>query len=220
MSKEREKHHKYKLIHYSILLLFLLMVIGFWSVGPMVSAGVRHEIAEWERVREEELRDIARLREEKRDLSDDLEILRIQRDEQRREWELEKEENEKRRHGHLPFWGEARLRTAHCPSDRFRRYEARMYNLLVEDDWYAACMKESIKIAGRTLTSPRSCINHVRPLTHLNELFINFIQGLDKGVHGYWSFEVNTRECPRTIWDRVSQMSLAFPTTKLTVSIT
>ena len=28
-------------------------------------------------------------------------------------------------------------------------------------------------------------------------------QGLDQGVRGYWTFEVNTRECPRTIWDRV-----------------
>jgi hypothetical protein len=153
------------------------MVIGFWTVGPMVSAAVRHEITEWERVHDEMLLDIARLREEKRDISDDVEILRIQRDEQRREWELEREENEKRRRGHMPFWGQARLMTAQCPTDRFRRYEARMYNLLVEDDWYAACMKEPIKVAGRTLTSPRSCINHVRPLTHSGEPFTNFISG-------------------------------------------
>lgn len=185
------------------------MVIGFLTVGPMVSAAVRHEIAEWEHVHDEMLRDIARLREEKRDISDDIEILRVQRDEQRREWDLEREENEKRRRGHVPFWGQARLMTAQCPTDRFRRYEARMYNLLVEDDWNAACMKESIKIAGRTLTSPRSCINLVRPFTRSDEPFINFIQGLDSGVRGYWSFEVNTRECPRTIWDRVSQMSFA-----------
>jgi len=211
VNKEPEKHlRKYKIAHYASALLFVLMVISFLTVGPMVSAAVRHEITEWEHVHDEMLRDITRLREEKRDISDDIEILRIQRDEQRREWELEREKNEERRRGHMPFWGQARLVTAQCPTDRFRRYEARMYNLLVEDDWYAVCMKESIKIAGRTLTSPRSCINQVRPFAHSDEPFINFIQGLDNGVRGYWSFEVNTRECPRTIWDRVSQMSFAF----------
>jgi hypothetical protein len=184
---EGGKHFKYKIIHYALALVFILMVISFWTVGPMVSSAVRHELAEWERVHDEMLRDIGRLREEKREISDDIEILRIQRDVQRREWELEREDNEKRRRGHMPFWGEARLLTAQCPRDRFRRYEARMYNLLAEDDWFAACMKEPIKIAGQTLGAPRSCINH----------------GLDHGVHGYWSIEVNTRECPRTIWDRL-----------------
>jgi hypothetical protein len=207
---EGGKHFKYKIIHYALALVFILMVISFWTVGPMVSSAVRHELAEWERVHDEMLRDIGRLREEKREISDDIEILRIQRDVQRREWELEREDNEKRRRGHMPFWGEARLLTAQCPRDRFRRYEARMYNLLAEDDWFAACMKEPIKIAGQTLGAPRSCINHVRHLTNSDEHFVTFFQGLDHGVHGYWSIEVNTRECPRTIWDRVSQLSFTF----------
>jgi len=184
---KRRKQTKDKFLHYAVATLFILMVISFWSAAPMVSSAVRHEIAEWERVHDQMVRDIELLRDEKRKVSDDLAILRFQRDEQRREWELEQEEHEKRRRGHVPFWGQARLLTAQCPSDRFRRYDARMYNLLVEDDWFAACMKEPIKIAGRTLHSPRSCINH----------------GLDNGVRGYWSIEVNTRECPRTIWDRL-----------------
>lgn len=138
----------------------------------MVSSVVRHEIAEWERVHNQMVHDIELLRDEKRNVSDDLEILRFQRDEQRREWELEREEHEKRRRGYVPFWGQARLLTAQCPSDRFRRYDARMYNLLVEDDWFAACMKEPIVIAGRTLPSPRSCINHVRLLVRSAESFI------------------------------------------------
>jgi hypothetical protein len=103
------------------------------------------------------------IRDKKRDILDEIQQLRADRDEQRRELELERERHEKRRRGHVPFWGQARLLTAQCPIDRFRRYEARMYNLLVEDDWYEACMKEPIEIAGRTLTS-HECINRVRPL--------------------------------------------------------
>jgi len=111
----------------------------------------------------------------------------VTRDELRREWEIEREEHEKRRRGHMPFWGKAQLLTAQCPSDRFRLYEAPMHNLLVEDNWYEACMKEPIEIAGRRLTSPNSCDN----------------RGLDGGMHGNWLIEVNTHECPRSIWDRV-----------------
>jgi hypothetical protein len=71
----------------------------------------------------------------------------------------------------MPFWGKARLMTAQCPSDHFRRYEARMYNLLAEDDWYAVCMNKPITIAGRTFTSPRSCINLVRSFTRSDESY-------------------------------------------------
>ena len=164
---------------------------------------------EWERVHEQMLRDIGRLREEKIEILDEVQKLRADRDEQRREWELEREEQDKRRRGHMPFWGEARLLTAQCPSDRFRRYEARMYNLLVEDDWYEACTNKSIEIAGRRFISPNSCINRVSPHTLSGQLSLSDLrQGLDRGVHGYWSFEVNTRECPRTIWDRVSKSIL------------
>ncbi|KAI9513324.1 hypothetical protein F5148DRAFT_293659 [Russula earlei] len=167
--------------------LFILMTICLCTIAPMVSMAVRHEIAEWQRVRNEMLIDIRRLGNERRVASDDLQQLQIERDEKRREWELEREENEKRRRGHVPFWGEARLLNGQCPRDRFRRYEARMYNLLVEDDWYAACMKEPLKIAGREFAAPSTCVN----------------RGLDNGVRGFWSLEVNTRECPRTIWDRL-----------------
>ncbi|KAH9999950.1 hypothetical protein BJV77DRAFT_1064100 [Russula vinacea] len=160
---------------------------SLWMVLPMLSSAVRNEMVEWERIHDGMVRDIGRLRKEKGEILDEVQQLRIDRDEQRREWELEREENEKRRRGHVPFWGEARLLNEQCPSDRFRRYEARMYNLLVEDDWFAACMKEPIHIAGRTPNSPQSCVN----------------RGLDNGVHGFWSIEVNTRECPRTIWDRL-----------------
>jgi len=163
------------------------MLVSLWMIVPAVSNAVRNEMTEWERVRDEMLRDIGRLRKEKIEILDEVQKLRADRDEQRHEWELEREEHEERRRGHVPFWGEARLLTAQCPSDRFRRYEARMYNLLVEDDWFEACMKKPIEISGRNLPSPHSCIN----------------RGLDRGVHGYWSFEVNTRECPRTIWDRL-----------------
>lgn len=165
----------------------ILMVMCFMVLGPMVSAAVEVEMTEWKRVHKKMVIDIGLLREEKRGLSDDIQQLQIERDAKHREWELESEVNEKRRRGHVPFWGQPRLLNEQCPRDRFRRYEARMYNLLVEDDWNAACMKESITIAGRKFASPRSCINY----------------GLDNGVRGYWSLEVNTRECPRTIWDRL-----------------
>ncbi|KAI0254775.1 hypothetical protein BJV78DRAFT_877074 [Lactifluus subvellereus] len=108
---------------------------------------------------------------------------------ERREWERERETNEPKRRGHVPFWGTARLLTAECPEDRIRQYDASMHNLLVEDDWYAACMNTAIDIAGRRLASPRTCMNY----------------GLDGGVRGYWSIEVNSSECKRTIWDNVSQ---------------
>jgi hypothetical protein len=149
-------------MHYLFPLFFILMLVSLWLIVPMVSKAVRNEMIEWERVHDQMLRDIGRLREEKIEILDEVQKLRADRDEQRREWELEREEQEKRRRGHMPFWGGARLLTAQCPSDRFRRYEARMYNLLVEDDWYEACLKEPIEIAGRKL-SPNSCINQVRP---------------------------------------------------------
>jgi hypothetical protein len=194
------------------------MIIGFWTAGPIVSVAVQLEIAEWGRVHDQMVQDIGRLREEKSEISVDVEHIWTQRNQQRQEWELEsnqrdqqrreweaeryrdrkerelerirerrkweqerneqrrkwereREEIEKRRRDHMPFWGEARLMTAQCPSDRFRRYEARMYNLLVEDDWYTACMNEPIKIAGRTFTSPHSCINRVRSFIHSDESF-------------------------------------------------
>lgn len=137
------------------------MLVTLWMTIPMVSNAVGHEMVEWERVHDE----VGRLREEKREILDEVRQLRADRDEQRCEWELEREEHEKRRRGHLPFWGEPQLKTAECPSNRFRLYEARMYNLLVEDDWDKACRKVPIDIAGRRLTSPDSCINKVRPLT-------------------------------------------------------
>ena len=144
----------------------------------MVSHAVRDEMIEWERVHEQMLRDIGRLREEKIEILDEVQKLRADRDEQRREWELEREEQDMRRRGHMPFWGEARLLTAQCPSDRFRRYEARMYNLLVEDDWYEACTNKSIEIAGRRFISPNSCINRVSPLTLSGQLFLTSVRAL------------------------------------------
>jgi len=186
-------------------------MFSLWSFGPMVSSAIRHDIIEWQHMRDEIQVDIRWLTHERALVSDDLQQLQIERDGKRLEWELEREENEKRRRGHVPFWGQARLLNGQCPPDRHRRYEARMYNLLVEDDWYAACMKEPIKIAGRNLVSPNSCINLVRPFALSDELFANFDQGLDDGVRGFWSIEVNTRECPRTIWDRVSQTTFTFP---------
>jgi hypothetical protein len=154
------------------------MLVSLWVVAPMVSNAVRNEMVEWERVHDQMLRDIGRLREEKLEILDEVQQLGADRDRQRREWEFEREEQEKRRRGHMPFWGEAQLLTAHCPSDRFRRYEARMYNLLVEDDWYEACMKEPTEIAGRSLTSPNSCINRVRPLTLSGEPFLTSVRAL------------------------------------------
>jgi hypothetical protein len=154
------------------------MLVSLWMIVPMVSSAVRNEMVEWERMRDEMLREIGMLRRERIEILDEVQKLRADRDEQRREWELEREEHEKRRRGHIPFWGEARLLTAQCPSDRFRRYEARMYNLLVEDDWYEECLKRPIKIAGRDLTSPASCINQVSPLTLSSKLFLTSLRAL------------------------------------------
>ena len=154
------------------------MLVSLWMIVPMVSNTVRNEMIEWERVHDKMLRDIGRLRKEKIEILDEVQQLRADRDAQRREWELEREEFEKRRRGHMPFWGEAHLLTTQCPSDRFRRYEARMYNLLVEDDWDEACMREPIEIAGRRLTSPNLCINRVRPLTFSGELLLTSVRAL------------------------------------------
>jgi hypothetical protein len=156
------KRAKCGFLHHLFPILFILAMVSLWVIVPMVSNAVRYEMIEWERVHDEMTRDIARLRGEKVDILDEVQQLRVERNEKRREWELEREENEKRRRGHVPFWGQARLLNEQCPANRFRQYEARMYNLLVEDDWYAACMKEPIQIAGRNLTSPQSCINRVR----------------------------------------------------------
>lgn len=162
-ARNERKHAKCRIFHYIFPIFFILMMAGLWMAIPIVSSAVRHEMIEWERVHDEMIRDIGRLRVEKMDILDEVQQLRFERDEKRREWELEREEHEERRRGHAPFWGEARLLNEQCPRDRHRRYEARMYNLLVEDDWYAACMRETIHIAGRTLSSPQSCINRVRP---------------------------------------------------------
>ena len=105
----------------------------------VLSVAVKRELTEWQRVR------------------DDIQHLRIQREEERQEWEREREE---RRRGRMPFWGEARLLTEECPEDHIRQYDAPMYNLLVEDDWYAACMNTTTDIAGRRL-APRTCTNYV-----------------------------------------------------------
>src|SRR5258708_34788975 len=80
-------------------LLFILMLASIWMI-----------------------RDFGRLRENKRDVLDEIQQLRADRDEQRRELELERERYEKRRRGYEPFWGQARLLPAQCPIDRFRRY--------------------------------------------------------------------------------------------------
>jgi hypothetical protein len=170
-----------------VLLFFVLMLVAMWSIVPIMSVAIEKQTEEWQRVHKAMVLDIGKLREEKRDVANEIQTLQIERDAMRRNWENEREANEERRRSHLPFWGEPQLLTAQCPKDRFRRYEARMHNLLVEDDWYARCMNEPTEIAGRKLTSPASCLNY----------------GLDQGVHGYWTFEVNTRECPRTIWDRL-----------------
>lgn len=165
-------------MHCLLPLLLMLVVVSLWLIVPMVSNAVKNEIIEWERVHDDMLRDIGRLREERREILDEVQQLRADRDEQRREWDLEREEHERRRREHRPFWGEAQLLTAQCPSDRFRRYEARMYNLLVEDDWFGACMSEPIEIAGRRLTAPNSCINRVCSLALAGGLFITSVRAL------------------------------------------
>jgi len=170
-----------------IVLFCIFTFVAMWSIVPILSVAIELETEQWQRVHKEMVLDIGKLREEKRAITHEVQDLRVERDAMRRKWENEREANEQRRRGHLPFWGEPQLMTAQCPKDRFRRYEAPMYNLLVEDDWYARCMNEPIQIAGRRFTSPDSCINY----------------GLDHGVRAYWTFEVNTRECPRTIWDRL-----------------
>ncbi|KAH9045328.1 hypothetical protein EDB85DRAFT_1906067 [Lactarius pseudohatsudake] len=183
-SKKRDKNRASRLI---VLLFCVLMFVAIWSIVPIMSVAIELETEEWQRLHKQMVLDIGELRAEKRNITDEVQLLRYERDAMRRRWENEREANEQRRRGHLPFWGEPRLTTAQCPKDRFRRYEARMYNLLVEDDWYVRCMNEPVQIAGRRFTSPGSCINY----------------GLDDGVRGYWTFEVNRRECPRTIWDRL-----------------
>jgi hypothetical protein len=182
-----KKRDKGRISRLMVLLFFILMFVALWSIVPILSVAIELEMEEWQRVHKEMVVDVGKLREEKRAITYEVQELRVERDAMRRKWENEREANEQRRRGHLPFWGEPQLMNAQCPQDRFRRYEARMYNLLVEDDWYARCMNEPTQIAGRTFTSPDSCLNY----------------GLDHGVRAYWTFEVNTRECPRTIWDRL-----------------
>jgi len=65
----------------------------------MVSNAVRNEMTEWERVHEQMLRDIRRLREEKVEILSEVEQLRGERDEQRREWEIEREKTREEKTG-------------------------------------------------------------------------------------------------------------------------
>ena len=173
-----------------VLLFCVLMLVALWSIVPIMSTAIQLEMKEWERMHERILLDIEKSREEKRVITDEIQLLQVEfrekkravtdelqqlqadRDDTRRKWENEREANEQRRRGHVPFWGEARLITTVCPKDRFRRYDARMYNLLVEDDWYARCMNERIDIAGRTFASPHSCINHVCPTPSSKRFFL------------------------------------------------
>ncbi|KAI0254766.1 hypothetical protein BJV78DRAFT_1182816 [Lactifluus subvellereus] len=189
------------------MVFFAIMLTVLFTATSVLSVAVKRDITEWQHVHNEMMRDITHLREQKGVLSDDLQHLReaksavsedlqhlretksavsddlqrlrIQREDERQEWKREREANEQRRRGHVPFWGNARLLTAECPEDHIRQYDAPMHNLLVEDDWYAACMNTAIDIAGRGLASPRTCMNY----------------GLDDGVRGYWSIEVNSSEC-------------------------
>jgi hypothetical protein len=163
---------KARLFYSAIALVFLLMLIIACAVVPALSAAVKSEMAEWRRVHHEMEVDIGQLLEKRRVVLDDLEQLKLQRDQQRQEWEREREENEKRRRGHVPFWGEASLITAQCPEDGIRRYDARMHNLLVEDNWNAACMNTPMNIPGHTFASPHSCLHHVRPMHIENESFL------------------------------------------------
>ncbi|KAF8272067.1 hypothetical protein EI94DRAFT_1718919 [Lactarius quietus] len=157
-----------------------------YSIAPIMSIAIEMKTEEWQRVNKAMTLDISRLREEKRGIETEIQALQTERDAMRRQWENEREANEQRRRSHLPFWGEPQLMTAQCPKDRFRRYEARMYNLLVEDDWYARCMNEPVEIAGRKFA--------IRGRVSTTALITEYMV-LD--------FEVNTRECPRTIWDRL-----------------
>jgi hypothetical protein len=145
-------------------LFFFLITASVWVMVPVMSAAINSEMTEWRRVHKEIERDIRQLRVEKGIVLDDLHQLQLQREEQRREWEREREAMEERRRGHVPFWGEARLLSTQCPGDRVRQYDAPMYNLLVEDDWHGMCMNTSMTVAGRTLASPHSCINYVCPM--------------------------------------------------------
>ena len=154
-----------------VLLFFVLMLVALWSIAPIMSVAIEMKQEEWHRVHEAMVLDIGKLREEKRAIANEVQQLQIERDATRQNWENEREANEQRRREHLPFWGEPQLMTAHCPKDRFRRYEARMYNLLVEDDWYTRCMNEHIEIAGRKFTSPASCLNYVCPTISSKRFF-------------------------------------------------
>lgn len=156
----------------TVLLFFVLMLLAMWSIVPIMSVAIEMQTEEWHRVHKAMVIDIGKLREEKRVIANEVQTLQVERDAMRREWENEREANEQRRRGHLPFWGEPQLMTAQCPKDRFRRYEARMYNLLVEDDWYARCMNEHIEIAGRKFTSPASCLNYVCPAISSKRVFL------------------------------------------------
>ena len=163
-----KKRNKSRLM---VLLFCILMFVALWSIVPILSVAVELETEEWQRVHKEMVLDIGKLREEKRNITNEVQELRFERDAMRRKWESEREANEQRRRGHLPFWGEPQLMTAQCPKDRFRRYKARMYNLLVEDDWYDRCMNEPTQIAGRSFTSPGSCINYVCPTASFKRFF-------------------------------------------------
>ena len=126
------------------------------------------ERQEWKRERDEERQERERERdkerqERKRERDQERREREREREEERGEWEREREANEQRRRGHMPFWGEARVLTEECPEDRIRQYDAPMHNLLVEDDWYTACINTATDIAGQRL-APRTCSNYVRSM--------------------------------------------------------
>jgi len=71
------KHAKCKILRSMFPLFVILMLVSLWMIIPMVSNAARNEM----------LRDIRKLREEKGEILDEIQQLRADRDEQRREWE-------------------------------------------------------------------------------------------------------------------------------------
>ncbi|KAI0268184.1 hypothetical protein BC834DRAFT_868323 [Gloeopeniophorella convolvens] len=169
-----------------ILVFYILVIASLALAVPSVSVAIQAKIAVSKGLRDKLTLDIKQLQVRKKTIVREVQSLEREQIQQRQAWERERQANEERRRGHMPFWGEPRLTSAKCPRDRIRTYKARMHNLLVEDDWHGACMNETIRIDGRSLYAPYRCVNY----------------GLDDGVFGHWSFGVNICECPKTIWDR------------------
>ncbi|KAH8094536.1 hypothetical protein BXZ70DRAFT_947932 [Cristinia sonorae] len=100
-------------------------------------------------------------------------------------FEREEAEWERMRQLHAPFWGTTELQTPHCLAYETRRYQARLRNVPLGDDWLTACKNTPVTIHNRTFSTPEKC-----------EMW-------GDNVYGYWLVDSDEPEC-RTRWGDVT----------------